>query len=257
MGRQTIYTEDCTPRFHGSYDVEKLGGKKEKILAVGYVPGAGLHYLKDGTLITDCPGTCGYVDCSQCGSRDICYAMRDFFQYVDYSRNCIENTLQIREDMAKHFADLRAEIVANDIDVLRYTQSGEIESCEQFLQVVSIAEDLGTDVYLYTKNYDVLYRFFDVDGRELPETMTVLISIWGKQGVAEYEHFKHHAGIKAFVVNNDEIKADAQCPAYREQTDEKGRTRVRLVKEDWAKCGNCKLCTRSRSCKVIRCLEHK
>lgn len=251
----TTYSHDIIPEFRPSYSVEKIGGQDQHIMAVAYVPGPGvLQYVGTGDLVSDCPGSCHGVDCSICSQPGNCYAIRDYRRFPAYRRNCIANTLQLRADMEKHFSDLRATIIADGIETVRYTQSGEIESYDQFLHVVQLAEDLGVEVYLYTKNYPVLYRYFD-EGRELPETMTVLISIWGQdvEAIRAYEALKGHAGIKAFVVDNDDYEADATCPAYR--ADAPGK-KARLVKEDWAKCGHCRLCTRAKACKVIRCAKH-
>lgn len=251
MAKQTVYQAECNAVFHPTMSNDKLGGKKQKIMAVSYVPGNELLYLKNGTLVSDCIGTCGKVDCNGCAHRGVCYAIDSFCQYNAVTLNRVENTLQLRSDMAGHFEEIYQAAIEKGVNTIRYTESGEIESYEQFLEVVRLSERLpGVEIYLYTKNYPVLYRFFK--SRELPENMTVLISIWENVGVAAWNDLKEHAGIKAFVVNNDAIKCDAMCPAYRK--DDKGK--VRRVKSDAVKCGNCRLCTRARKAKVIGCLEH-
>lgn len=250
--KATVYMADCKPCFHGTFDNSKLGGRESKIMAVGYVPGAGIDHFKDGRMITDCTGTCGAVDCSQCGKHGVCYAINSHTQYIAKTINNVENTMQLRADMTGHFEAIYQAAIDTGVDTIRYTESGEIESYEQFICALDTARRLpDKDLYLYTKNYAVLDTFFDA-GNELPDNVTVLISIWENTGVDAWERLKHHAGIKAFVVDNDTVKADARCPAYI--MNDTGT--VVLNKAPAARCGNCKLCTRARAAKVIRCLNH-
>lgn len=250
--KATVYMNEQEPRFHATLDNSKLGGLECKIMAVGYVPGAGIDHFSDGRMITDCTGTCGAVDCSGCGLHGVCYAIDSHTRYTHKTINNVENTMQLRSDMGAHFNDIYKAAVDNNVDTIRYTESGEIENYEQFEHVITLAGRVpDKELYLYTKNYDVLDTFFGA-GYELPENVTVLISIWENTGVDAYERYKHHAGIKAFVVDNDSVKADAQCPAYI--LDESGT--VVMNKAPAARCGNCKLCTRARAAKVIRCLNH-
>lgn len=249
--KQTVHMRDCKAQFHATMSNDKLGGEKQKIMAVGYVPSNDLLYLNNGTLVSDCIGTCGKVDCSGCAKRGVCYAIDSYCQYPAVTVNRVENTMQLRDDIDKHFDDIYETAIAYGVDVIRYTESGEIETAKQFDKVIELSDKLpDVEIYLYTKNYDVLYKFFE--NRELPKNVTVLISIWGNTGVDAWLTLKHHKGVKAFVVNNDEIKVDAMCPAYRK--DENGK--VKRVKSDAVKCGNCKLCTRARDVKIIGCLEH-
>ena len=238
-----------------SYNVEKIGGLDQHIMAIAYVPGPGiLHYVGTGEPVADIEGSCGCVDCSKC-SKEGCYAIRDYKRFVNYRNACITNTKALRADIDAHFDAIRDEIIRNAIETLRYTQGGELEGYNQFEHVVDLAIDTGIEIYLYTKSYPVLYRFFEDEGRELPENMTVLISMWGDdpEAIEAWNRLKHHAGIKAFVVDNDSIECDAKCPAYVAPAPGK---KARLVKEDYAKCGRCKLCTRARNCKAIRCEKH-
>lgn len=250
--KATVYMNDCIPQFHPTLDNSKLGGLECKIMAVGYVPGVGVDHFKDGRLITDCTGTCGAVDCSGCARHGVCYAIDSHTRFTHKTINNVENTLQLRSNMGAHFDDIYRAAIDNDVDTIRYTESGEIENYEQFEHVIALAKRVpGKELYLYTKNYGVLDTFFGA-GYELPDNVTVLVSIWENTGVDAYERYKHHAGIKAFVVDNDNIKADAQCPAY--VTDSDGA--VVMNKAPAARCGNCRLCTRARAAKVIRCLNH-
>ena len=250
--KETVYMSACKPQFHGTFSNDKLGGKSQKIMAVSYVPGKDLVYFGDGRPVSDCKGTCSSVDCSQCGKRNVCYAIDSYVQYPAVTVNRVENTMQLREDIDKHFEDIKQAIIKNKIEILRYTESGEIENYQHFLKLVGLANDMpNVLVYAYTKNYEVLREYFN-KGNELPKNLVMLISVWGDQGVREYEEFKPHENIKCFAVKSD-IKVDAMCPAYRK--DENGK--VKRVHSDAVKCGNCGLCTgKHPSVKVIGCVEH-
>lgn len=266
--KQTVYINNCKEQLHITISNDKLGGRNQKILAIGYVPGNELLYLNDGTLVSDCEGTCKDVDCTGCAKRGACYAIDSFCQYPAKTVACVENTLQLKNNMVQHFADIDEAIINEKAEVVRHTESGEIISFEHFNSIVEQAKRFPTvKFYMYTKNYPVLYKFFDTLGLELPSNMVVLISIWGDYGVEAYEHLKHHNNIKAFVVNNPKYTG-VRCPAYIEdvKTLKNGTVKhfVRRVKEeldgkakaDAVKCGNCRLCTSARGCKVITCLQH-
>lgn len=250
--KQTVYMAECEPKFHPTMSNDKLGGKNQKIMAVSYAPGKDLITFGDGRLVSDCPGTCSGVDCSKCGKRNVCYAIDSYVQYPAVTVNRVENTMQLRQDIDKHFEDIKAAAVKNDVEIIRYTESGEFENDKHFEKFIELAEDIpDVKVYAYTKNYEVLRNYFS-HGKELPENCVILVSVWEDQGIKEYEEFKDHENIKCFVVNSD-IKCDAMCPAYRK--DENGK--VNRVKSDAVKCGNCGLCTgKYPQIKVIGCVEH-
>lgn len=250
--KATVYMNDCKPCFHPTMANDKLGGKKHNIMAVSYVPGKELLTLKNGDLVSDCPGTCGAVDCSQCGKRGVCYAIDSFVQYPAVTVNRVENTMQLRSDIDQHFEDIKAAIIKNKVNIVRYTESGEFESQEHFDKFIDLALGMPeVHFYAYTKNYTVLRTYFS-RGLELPANVVILISVWGTQGIAEYNEFKEHNNIKCFAVNSD-MKVEAMCPAYRK--DENGK--VTRVKSDAVKCGNCGLCTgKHPNVRVIGCVEH-
>lgn len=243
MRTRTLLMKDHKPTFHPTEDNGKIGA----MLGISYLPGSDYMYLNSGLLTSDCKGTCGSVDCSGCiGS---CYAVSTVKRFEHANANRMENTMQLRSDIDQHFADIRSRAIEKGHKVIRYTESGEIENYRQFEKVVDLAESLpDRSVYLYTKNYAVLRQYFE--RHELPSNMVVLISIWDQHGVSEYEEFKHHDNVKAFVVNNDTYKVDAMCPAYREVNG-----KVKRINDDRVKCVNCKLCFSSKA-KVIGCLEH-
>ena len=250
--KETVYMKNCKAQFHPTLANDKLGGKKQKIMAVSYVPGRELLTLNNGTLVSDCVGTCRNVDCTQCGRRNVCYAIDSYVQYPAVTVNRVENTMQLREDIDQHFEDIYNTAVKNKVEIIRYTESGDFEDYNHFDHFIKLADRLPeVQLYVYTKNYKVLREYFN-NGLELPDNVTVLISVWGDQGVVEYNEFKDHKNIKCFAVNSD-IPFDATCPAYRK--DENGK--VTRVHSDAVKCGNCGLCTgKIPQVKVIKCIEH-
>ena len=250
--KETVYVKDCKAQFHPTLANDKLGGKSQKIMAVSYVPGKDPITLKNGTLVSDCIGTCRNVDCSQCGQRGVCYAIDSYTQYPAVTKNRVENTIQLREDINQHFEDIYNTAIKNKVEIIRYTESGDFEDYNHFEHFIALADRLPeVQLYVYTKNYAVLREYFG-NNLELPDNVTVLISVWGEQGIAEYNEFKDHKNIKCFAVNST-IKCDATCPAYKQ--DENGK--VYRVKSDSVKCGKCGLCTgKIPQVKVIKCIEH-
>lgn len=247
--KKTIYSKNLKAQFHPTFGNEKLGGKNLKIMAVGYLSGDDIPTFKDGRPVVDMVGTCNKVDCSGC--KGSCYAMRTQRQYNGVTIARAENTLQLRKSMWQHFQDIKKAIIENNISIVRYTESGEIESYNQFQNLVNLARDLShVRFYLYTKNYHVLHQFFDRS--VLPENLVVLISIWGDIGVDAWHHFKIYRNVKAFVVNNHEgdLASGFYCPAYRRNT-ETGK----VTRDPEMTCAKCGLCFKSPA-KVIHCLEH-
>lgn len=246
---ETTLCSTLTPCFRPSYGNEKTGGKSDGMMAIGYFPAAGILYYKDGTPVSDCLGTCGNVDCSGCQKK--CYAVSMVKRYKDARKARIQNTLQLRNDIYQHFADIKAAIIRDKIHVVRYTDSGEIETYQQFLLLTNLASALpAVHFYLYTKNYSVLREYFDKDGYEIPKNMVVLISIWEDLGEKEFFEFRHHRNIKAFAVKPATVKPEVMCPAYKIENG-----RVKLNKE--MTCAKCGLCSGMHgNVQIIGCLEH-
>lgn len=238
--KQTMYMNNLKAVFHATRSNSKLG----KMLAISYVPGSGLLYFKDGRPVSDCRGTCGKV-CTE-GCEGCCYACRAYKQYNGVTKNRIENTMQLREDIEGHFAYICRYIERHNIKIVRYTESGEIESYEQFAYLfwLSLAYP-DVKFYLYTKNYAVLREFFAKN--TLPNNLVVLVSIWGNTGRKEWDEFKKYNNVKCFAVHAEDMQPQVMCPAYKL---ENGKV-VRTGKT----CADCKLCFDSKA-KMIGCYEH-
>lgn len=239
MRMKTIYAADITPCFIPSHDNGKLGD----ILGISYLPMDGLDYLKSGLLLTDVPGTC--KNCEECSRK--CYARSSNKRFEKVTIRNVSNTLQLRNDIDQHFTDIENYIVTHNVKIVRYTESGEIESLKQFEKLVNLAQKLHNVLfYLYTKNYDVLRDFFATS--VLPNNMTVLVSVWGKVGVNEWNEFKQYHNVKCFAVNSD-LQPRVFCPAYTKGKNGKARLNPEMT------CKKCGLCYRSKA-SVIGCLEH-
>lgn len=238
--KKTVLIKNCAPRFHATRSNSKLG----KMLAISYVPGADFRFLKNGTLVSDCKGTCGCVDCKHC--ERACYACRSYDQYPAVTLNRVENTMQLREDIQQHFSDIGDYIEKHHVAIVRYTESGEIESYEQFYALYWLAKCTpDTRFYLYTKNYDVLRRFFRY--HVLPDNLVVLVSIWGDLGREEWNEFKKYSNVKCFAVHAEDLMPAIMCPAYKLVNGKVVRT--------GKTCAECKLCFDSKA-KMIGCYEH-
>ena len=238
--KKTVYESECTPRLHVSKTNSKLG---RKMVSIGYVPGTGYRHLKNGTLVTDVIGTCP-GNCKECEKN--CYACRSHDQYPAKTVSNVENTMQVRDHLHTHFLAIDAYLKEHDVKILRYTESGEIESYNQFMALVWLAQhNAGTSIYFYTKRYDLLRRYLGYQA--MPKNLVALVSIWGSLGREEWSEFKQYDNIKCFAVHAEDMHPDAMCPAYKLVNGKVVRTGIT--------CDKCKLCFDSKA-KMIGCYEH-
>lgn len=199
-------------------------------------------------------GTCGRY-CAGC--EKICYVRRSY-RYNSVKYGHARNTIAIRENILNAFFYLNEKIenARNKPVIIRYDQSGEIESIEQLQMYASIAwVHMDIDFYIYTKAYDIVIPAL-LDGM-IPMNMTVNISIYHEYGIEEFKRVAHLPNVKAFVVLDDEwtiakyaeygIIITTTCKAYNE----KGNLDHNIT------CDKCKKCfNRIMMHKVIGCYEH-
>ncbi len=198
-------------------------------------------------------GTCG----NHCkGCKYDCYVKKSYrYPSVVYSH--IKNTIAIRTNPAAAFNDLTVSIekAKKKPEIIRINQSGEIENNEMFSGWCEMAARFPKiKFWLYTKNYDVAIPALLAG--QVPENMTVLISVWHKYGATEYNKVKHLNNVKAFVYDDgynykaENIEIQTYCKAYTMQNG-KMSLNHKLTCEKCKKCFN-----RSAGCKVIGSLPH-
>lgn len=215
----------------------------------------------------DVKGTCGH-HCEHCGhslngKRPPCYVFKSH-RYPSVVDGQARNTLSIRNDPEKVREQLSSALSRkrNPIEAGRFDQSGELENETQLKVQCDIAKDHPTiPFYTYTKNYDVVVPAL-LEGK-VPKNLTILISIWHEQGIAEYLKVAHLPNVKAFVycdINSDPVNGwgveeyakhgiviNTFCKAYGE--DRKMNHSVT--------CDKCKKCfNRSAKAKVVGCYDH-
>ena len=213
-------------------------------------------------------GTCGGC-CEHCGhaakegKRPPCYVFKSH-RYPSVVDGQARNTLSIRNNPEKTREQLSGALSRKRVPIVagRFDQAGEIENKRQFKVQCDIATDhKKTPFYVYTKKGAVVVPAL-LNG-EVPQNLTVLISIWHEQGIEEYLKVAHLPNVKAFVYcdkNSDPISGwgpeeyaqrgiavQSFCTAY----DTKGKMNHNVTCEKCKKCFN-----RSAKAKVIGCWDH-
>ena len=194
-----------------------------------------------------CSGTCG--DCAKhCSSS--CYVNHSYRYGSVIQRHAI-NTVYMKEDVAKTFRILDEQLAARKkkFEIVRINQSGELTGFDELKHWVELAtKHPETKFYVYTKNYSVVKRLVD-SKIPVPDSFTILISIWHKQGLDEFNKLKHLPYIKAFVYDDGELHIVPQtyCKAY----DDKGKLDHNIS------CDKCKKCfNRNAQHQIIACKSH-
>jgi hypothetical protein len=194
-----------------------------------------------------CSGTCG--DCAKYCTKS-CYVNHSYRYGSVIQRHAI-NTVYIKENLKKTFEILHDQLERKKqkFEIVRINQSGELTGFAELKAWIDLArKHPETKFYVYTKNYKAVQRVVS-EGINVPDTFTILISIWHDQGVKEFEQLKHLPYIKAFVYDDGELKIPIQtyCKAY----DDKGKLDHSISCEKCKKCFN-----RNNNHKVIGCKSH-
>ena len=134
-------------------------------------------------------------------------------------------------------------------EIIRINQSGELTGYKELKLWVDLAvKHPETKFYVYTKNYKAVKKLVE-SNIAVPDTFTILVSIWHKQGVKEFNKWKGLSYIKAFVYDDGEryITPQTYCKAY----DDNGKL------DHSVSCEKCKKCfNRNLNHKVIACKAH-
>ena len=185
-------------------------------------------------------GTCGN-HCSGCKKE--CY-VRKSYRYGSVIRNHAKNTLAFRNDIARAFEDLNAQLnrKRKPFNVIRINQSGEIETTEELIAWVELARNhKESNFYIYTKNYMAVFETIAAIGPEnIPCNFTILISVWHDIGINEYKILSKYSFIKAFVYcdNYDYSKHDLQFDSFCNAYDENGKLDHNITCDKCKKCFN-------------------
>lgn len=240
LGIPVVKTDRCIPRCHIS-----TSNIKTDIPSWSTYPGDSDIYLKDGRPVAYFHGTCNGADCRACKNWESCYAIR-MLRYPDVAKNYIENTMFLRSDIVELENELVKQIskISNKkSDMFRFDVSGEIESFEQLIMFLSVAYRIPEKTfYVYTKNYDVLYKYFKT-GCELPDNFHVLISIWHESGIRCYLDLMYHKNIHCFIYNDGfnydsyglELLSANQCKAYNKDGTLNHDITCKKCKKCWTK----------------------
>lgn len=194
-----------------------------------------------------CSGTCG--NCAKhCSSS--CYVNASY-RYGSVIQRHAVNTVYIKENIKKTFEILHDQLTRKKkkFEIIRINQSGELTGYKELKYWIDLAvKHPETKFYVYTKNYNAVKKMVD-EGISVPETFTVLISIWHEQGLKEFNDLKHLSYIKAFVYDDGElyIKPQTYCKAY----DDNGKLDHNVSCEKCKKCFN-----RNKNHQVIACKSH-
>lgn len=237
----------------------KLGGN---IATWSVLFGDATYDTPYGPVKGTCTGVCEFCGHPQPGKkRPPCYVAKSYRQ-PDVIKGHARNTLAMREDPQKAFADLDGQLSRKrkPVDGLRWNQSGEVENLEQFRGMTWVSgRHEETPAWIYTKQYGVVVPELLENGA--PDNFTTLISIWHEQGIEEYKKLAHLPNVKAFVYLDpnkpggwgiEEYAAhgliiQTLCHAYNE----KGKLNHDVTCNVCTKCFN-----RLPNCKVIGCYDH-
>ncbi len=231
----------------GKYKLERKGNSKMGEIAVFSTLMGDYTYKRLKGKLKNIKGTCG--NCDDC--RTSCYVRHGYAIRPGEILNHAKNTWGMRNQLDKVIADLSKQLARGNIETVRINAAGEIENRDQFAMWCTLAYSFKTvKFYIYTKNYTVAEHFL-LNGL-VPKNFVVLYSIWGMNGVEEYERVKHLPNVKTFVFDdgNMQIKPQIYCPAYVE----KFKTSDKYRRKD-VHCIDCGICFNSRV-KVIACHDH-
>lgn len=207
-----------------------------------------------------CVGMCDCVDCSEC--KKTCY-VNSSYRHGSVILGHAINSLWMKENPEETFKYLNNQLkrARKKPDHVRINQSGEIRSNYEIEEWAKMANaNPSTKFYLYTKNYAAVKHL--AESKILNENcnnFTVLISIWHKLGVKEYESLKNLSWIKTFVYDDgiveDSVKPQTYCMAYKTKKNAKGKEVVYM--DHNVSCEKCQKCfNRNDNHKIIGCKAH-
>ena len=263
--------ENRTPKYivtleGATLHISKTGNSKlgKNIWAFASLPGNSEHLLtlKDGTLLTNIPGTCSKY-CEGCAKDGCCYAWRDAKLHSNVNIKAWgENTLLLRAGLVFTQLDHMIEEQNTNprkksVSTLRINTSGEIENLQELEEWNNLAKKHPeVTMYLYTKNFDALGQFYD-KYIDTEDNHVVNVSAWHgveRDFVEKYPQAIHHYNIFEYDDSNkkdndlspEEIERLSHLPHCYAVTKE-GKHRILPDGTD-ATCSKCKLNCYSKTC---------
>ena len=216
----------------------KLG---KGVYAFNTLPGDKPLSTKDKGQLTNVYGTCGGC-CDGC--EKFCYAVNDARRFHN---TCIpslgKNTVIMRNNLDNGFKQLRQEIVAKKVKVLRWHSSGEIMSYDYLLRMVDIARDFpDMKCYVYTKRFAWVEQYLKENGM-FPDNFICNISEW-KGNTDGYSL----DGLNRFVYDDGtdpKLEKVCHCPAVK-----KDGTRTNVT------CDICQRCFKGNKGLITAVYDH-
>lgn len=141
------------------------------------LPGDEPLKLKNGQVLTNIKGTCGGC-CTDCKAS--CYAIRSACLHHNATIKAWGgNTVIARTDPKKVKKEIKEFCQKNIVKYFRFHTSGEFESIEQIKLYCEICNEIDDVIfYVYTKRFDLIYKYFVIEGNELPDNFIINLSEW-------------------------------------------------------------------------------
>ena len=184
---------------------------------------------KDGTQLTNIPGTCKGC-CNNC--KGDCYAIRTQVFRNNNIPSWATNTILATQDIDTYFNEIQQFLDRSMVAGFRFHSMGEIPSYEYLLKMVELAQNNPmVRFYTYTKRFNWVEEYLS-EAKELPNNLVINISIWHKNYNNPYNlpEFIYDDGIE------EDVAELPHCPAVDKEGHETGIT-----------CSQCKRCLTAKN----------
>lgn len=193
---------------------------------------------KDGTQLTNIPGTCTGC-CDNCKSN--CYAIRTQVFRNKNIPSWADNTILATQETETFFKELQQFIDRSMVAAIRFHAFGEIPSYEYLLGMVNIAKaNPSVCFYTYTKRFNWIEKYLE-ENKDFPSNLIINMSIWHK-------NYDNPYNLPEFIYDDgteDYLKYIPHCPAVDSNGHETGMT-----------CARCKRCFSAKNGSKIAVYKH-